>query len=277
MKITKLLTVVVLALLVTVLSVSAQVKLLAPLNAWDRDAAKWENGNVQLWADPNVWVPFYEELNFDGADFDTTGYPNSCVGPDMSTPLAGELEIGLYHTDNSPSGAMGFQATRNWMLLDCAVVDALIDPIASPPTTPLSATLSRINGQDTVESTLCGGNCTDEIVNRFFVNLDADCDGAPDAGLPARVCLYWEAQPPDVPTLQVPAWTGNIQARINSIVDGVSVGDKTLNFSMYGPSAVELRTLDAGRTIPGWLVAAIVIAFLLGMAVLVRRHTEVAR
>jgi len=239
----------------------AQIKLVAPLNAWDRDSGKWENGNVQLWSDPDVWVPFHEELNFDNADFDTAGYTGGCVGPDTLTPLAGELEIGLYHTDNSPAGAPGFQATRNWMLLDCTLVEAASDPISNPfpypPSSPLNAVLTQTGGPDAVEAGNCGGNCTDEIVNRFFISLDSDCDGASNAGLPARVCLYWEAQPPGFAT---PVWGGNVQARISSIVGGASVGDKTLNFSIFGPTVVAMRSFAASSAAPAGLAIVAALA-----------------
>ncbi|MGD1994779.1 MAG: hypothetical protein PVI59_16420, partial [Anaerolineae bacterium] len=67
------------------------------------------------------------------------------------------------------------------------------------------------------------GNCLDEIVTTFFVNVDNDCDGTPNADLPpGGVCFYAEAQ---TPLTSDPFWSGPLQARISA-----GGGDKTVNF-----------------------------------------------
>jgi len=262
---------------------SADIELLAPLHAWDHDAARFENGNATLWFDPLVWVSFFEQLSFDSDAFDTGPYDtyvppaDQCPAGDKLTPYAGVVEIGLYHTDNNPAGAQGFQETRGWALVDCdRNGDGLVngdDLSLAPPTawTPVTGVvLAQVGTADEVLADYCGGNCADEIVNRFFVNLDPDCDGTANVNVPTdRVCLYWEAQPPDTTAPDYIAWVGNFQARIN---DGG--GDKTLNFKLYGPTAVAVRSFQASAVAPLGLALAAALGGLGAAGLMLRRRTR---
>jgi hypothetical protein len=112
-----------------------------------------------------------------------------------------------------------------------------------------------------VPTACSSGNCQDEIVTKFDLVMDQDCDGvidpqfAPAGGL----CMYWEGiKPPPI----TPKWNGNIQVRIS---DGG--GDKTINFNeLLGPNAVSLREFSAAtnEAIPGG-VAVLAGGLLLGL------------
>ena len=232
-------------LLLAPISVQADLKATNVVYAWDYVALKYQNSNVIIPFDGG-WVPFWHEL-----DFDNDPWADAC-GPGTSTPWAGVMYYGLYSRDNNPLNAPGFQETRNWELVDCdrtgdgAFNNA--DLALSPPesrTTIASCTSGGTNcnllSQDVV--TACtSGNCADEIVTTFFINLDANCDGALDSPLPtANLCFYAEARtpPPPPPPAGLPFWAGPLQARISTVG-----GDKTVNFNP-APMAIDLASFAA--------------------------------
>lgn len=256
----------VLALLLMVNSIAfGALKLTAVLRSWDDAAGRYENGNLTLYLDGQPH-PFYEELGWDN------GQVTDACGPGTSTTYAGTAEFGIYHTDNNPAGAKGFQSTDDWSLVPCSVFDTKKYPdpgdILAVCDDPLDLECQIID-QDTVDSTVCGGNCENEIVTHVSLNLDTDCDGNIDPGFTDTMCLYWTAEKPPFPADTY--WGGNIQARIN---DGG--GDKTLNFNqILGPNAVTVQSLIANPAFNVSLLAVMAVALLMmGTAVVLLRRTR---
>ncbi len=120
-----------------------------------------------------------------------------------------------------------------------------------------------------VETNCSTGNCAKELVTTIFMNLDTNGDGSlttadgvpvnPSGNLKSgRVCFfarifpihytYTDVNNPPVagldPRTVNPAptavWTGNPQARITA-----GGGDKTVNFDLFGPTAITLDKLAA--------------------------------
>lgn len=246
-------------------AVNAQLITTNVLRAWDDATLRYENGNMTLHlnAEPET---FYTQL-----DFNTDLHPDAC-GAGTDSRWAGDSTIGLYHVDNSPAGAPGFQSTNSWKLVKCSAftnpgtgketikfptaADILAEciPGGNPGDGP--CVLFATPPPDNVETAGCGGNCASEIVTRFHINIDAGTGGGtacdetndpPFAGVwdsnPQKnnLCLYWEAvKPPVTPANQ--AWGGNIQVRYGTL----SGGDKTINFgALKGPNAVNLTTVAA--------------------------------
>ena len=249
-------------LLFSVAVTRADMKVTAVLNGYDYAQDDFQSGNVAAWLDDsgNRWQSWYHELNFD-----THQWANACAGG-LSTRWAGALIISLYHTDNSPAGAPGFQETRNWQL------------VSTPPTMNLSPTADTSGSEITVTSqdvndggAGCGGNCQDRIVTTVFVNTDTDCDGTQNVG-GENLYIYWETRLPNLS--DTPRWTGNIQARIGDIS---GTGDKTVNVNIFGPNAIE--TTDFSGQAPTdssflFVVIAILIVliFLTGIVIQSRRQ-----
>ena len=93
------------------------------------------------------------------------------------------------------------------------------------------------------------GNCLTEIVTTIRVNLDLDCDGEVDShfptdprtGEPEMLCFFAEARTPTLDRQAgLPAWSNPLQARISTVG-----GDKTVNFAVDQPTAVELAAFEA--------------------------------
>jgi len=221
----------VIVLAVTTGAAWAQLKVTAqPLNGWDYGAERFENGALQLWL--GNWSPFYLQLD----TFDDTLVSDAC-GAGTSTKWAGPFTIGMGHEDTN--GGTGFQETRDWTLVECNPTG----PGQYVPWNCPTCVFSQTVADDVQTPGGCtGSTCASELVNEFFVNLDANCDGEVDTPLPpSGLCVYWEAYtlPPFDPDY-VP-WQGNLQVRVN---DGG--GDKTLNVNFFaGPNAVTLRELAA--------------------------------
>ncbi|MEZ4512164.1 MAG: hypothetical protein R3C62_09825 [Chloroflexota bacterium] len=213
----------VLLFLLTIQPTQAAIKVTAVLKGYDDGSGNFENGNVSAYLDTtgDNWQSWYHQLNFDN-----TQWANAC-GTGTSTKWAGELLVGLYHTDNSPAGGFGYRETRNWRLVDGAPTDNLTY------TPDSSGSIITVLSQDVVESAGCGGNCQDEIVTHIFVNLDPDCDGTPNTGS-SDLHIYWEARLPNLTS--TPVWGGNTQVRIGQIAGS---GDKTVNVSFLGPNAIQ--------------------------------------
>lgn len=227
----------------------AAIKVTSVLNGYDYGSGNFENGNVVTYLDTsgNNWQSWHHELKFDN-----TQWADAC-GPGTSTKWAGELLIGHYHTDNSPAGAFGYQATRNWQLIDGVPTDNLTY------TPDSSGSTINVLSQDVVESAGCGGNCQDEIVTHVFVNLDTDCDGTPNTGSD-NLNIYWEARLPNL--TDTPIWGGNPQVRIGEVIGS---GDKTVNVSFFGPNAIQMTHFTVEQPSSALPVLLIAVAiFLLG-------------
>jgi len=227
----------------------ADIKATDPFYAWDRDTDQFKNSNLELWLNPDWWIPMIHHLDTDNDD-----YPNAC-GADSSTDYAGILTMGLGHVDTT--GGAGFQASQNWTIVECdRTGDGLFnnDDLRAPLVegAPLygftewsgvnDATFYLVTQDEITPCTT--GNCTNELLTSMFINLDPDCDNNPgdDANpIPAGgLCFYAEAQPP---SLESTRWEGNLQARINT-----GGGDKTVNFNVAGPNAVTINSFTAAPT-----------------------------
>jgi hypothetical protein len=220
-------------LLLAPVAVQAELKANSAVYAWDVTAQQYQNSNVIVYWDGS-WVPFIHELGWDKGDFDTSPYGGCGL-----TPYAGIMEFGLYHTDNAPLGAPGFQETANWKIVDCdrdgdGSFDG-DDRVAQPPQDfELYQNLDPLTQDEIVA---CGtGNCQDEIVTTLYINLDTDCDGAIDAGVPTHACFYAEARTPL--ELEV-TWGQTLQARVTA-----GGGDKTVSFDPQDPPALQVELLS---------------------------------
>ncbi len=222
--------------LATISSAQADLKSTNAVYAWDRTANNYQNSNVIIYWDGG-WVPFIHELAFDN-DLYTPTTP-TCNGG--STEYGGRMEFGLYHTDNAPAGAKGFQATQNWRLVNCDrngdgrfnnTDRALLPPSGFTTYENLAPIYQDVITPCTT------GNCLNEIVTTLEVNLDKNCDGNIDAGVPTLVCFYAEASVPT--TADTPYWGQQLQARISE-----GGGDKTVNFNPTAPTAITLVKLAA--------------------------------
>jgi hypothetical protein len=264
---------IVLVLMVAAGVVRADLELLAPLHSWDVNDLRWENGNCDLWFDAS-WQPFYEKLAWDNDLYDPV---YSCTGAE-TTKWAGQLEIGLYHTDNDPLGAPGFEESGNWWLVPCADFGGgtVKDPthVLAICGTDLECTV--VGTPDAV--VLCTtGNCLDEIVTELELNLDTDCNTSiNDPDILAAVngdglCVYWEALTPDASDPLFVPWKGNFQARINQ-----GGGDKTINFKLFGPTAITFLSFAASSGALGVPLAVALVALgalvVGGVAVVYRRR-----
>ena len=184
------------------------------------------------------------------------------------------MQMGLYHTDNAPLGAPGFQASRFWELIQCdrdgdgAGIEGGHGDLWAQPFDGRTVidTASGGNGHITLVSqdvvTSCTtGNCQDEIVTTLRVNLDLNCDGVIDANIPdlnpndskgVGICFYAEALKP----FTVPdPWAGNIQARISA-----GGGDKTVNFNPLTATHAVISSFkayaDGGHALLEWKTAS---------------------
>jgi hypothetical protein len=224
----------------------AGLKATAVVYAWDQVAGKFQNSNVIIDFDGS-WVSFLHELNFDKniypTDYPDHQVPEACPGGG-TTRWAGEMEYGLYHTDDDPLNAPGFVMSRNWQLVSCdRDGDGDFDnaDLSLPPQTAITPYLGgtfEILSID-VPTPCTTGNCLNEIVTTFFVNIDNDCDGNPNPDLPpGGLCFYAEAQ---TPLTSEPFWSGPLQARISA-----GGGDKTVNFDPQPvPTAITLLAFTA--------------------------------
>lgn len=248
---------------------SAEWVLTNNLNSWDNGANRWENGNVALWLNSNPQAFYHEIVSSNQDEFNGTTVPDAC-GTGNSTVYAGTAEIGLYHTDNS-NGAAGFQSTDNYQLVSCDLDQSGGSNDSETPNTVLYTCTTdnndgvigrcEIANKDTVNN--CNtGNCQDEITTMISINLDSDCDGNLDNGFDTDVCLYWTAEKPP---FVAPFWTGNFQARITD-----AGGDKSVNFDVLGPTAVNLQNAAASGGGP-WIVVTFLSTLFLFTALLLYR------
>ena len=249
---------VVIGLLVVPVAVQADLKATAVVYAWDMVAARFQNSNVIIPWD-GTWIPFLHELNF---DTDLWPEPQGCAAGETNR-WAGNMYYGLYHVDDAPLGAPGFQETRKWSVISCdRTGDGQFDngdlaESPSPYDRPVvyaectsTGTYCRVEELERDVVTDCTtGNCLKEIVTTIRVNLDLDCNNEvdpifptdPRTGEPEMLCFFAEAR---TPTLEqqagLPVWSNPLQARISTVG-----GDKTVNFSVEQPTAVDLAAFDA--------------------------------
>jgi hypothetical protein len=246
-------------LLVVPVAVQADLKATAVVYAWDFVATKFQNSNVIIPWD-GTWIPFLHELNF---DTDLWSTPNGCAAGG-TTRWAGDMFYGLYNVDNAPLGAPGFQESRKWSLISCdrngdgSFNNADLTTPPSPYDRPeiyaecdsagTYCYVDEANNKD-VPTSCTTGNCLDEIVTTIEVNLDQDCDGVVDSvfptnprtGEPEMLCFFAEARTPTfAEQAGLPMWSNPLQARISTVG-----GDKTVNFSVEQPTAVDLAAFEA--------------------------------
>ena len=202
-------------LLVIPIAVQADLKATAVVYAWDIVANKFQNSNIIIAWDGS-WVPFLHELNFDTDNW-AGDDPVLCeydpANPETTgTRWAGNMYYTLYHVDNAPDGAPGFQESRLWSLISCDRNgdgsfdgDDLVappppndrgewrgqqDPLLPEPWGPYAECnasgdfcyVDETNEKD-VEVDCTSGHCKTEIVTTIRVNLDQDCDGDVDQEL----------------------------------------------------------------------------------------------
>jgi hypothetical protein len=256
----------------------ADIKAVEPFYAWDRGTDQFKNSNLELWRDPDWWIPMIHHLDSDNDD-----YANAC-GSGTTTDFAGTLTMGLGNIDTT--GGDGFQASRNWTIVQCdRTGDGLYnnDDLRAPLNegAPLygftewsgvNAATFYLISQDI--PTQCTTNtCAYELLTSMFINLDPDCDNSPGDNanpIPAGgLCFYAEAQPPAADSVP---WAGNLQARINA-----GGGDKTVNFNVAGPTAVELVSIEANTNyaVPFALLAGALILLFSGGAILAYKRSRV--
>ena len=242
-----------LVLLITTNVARADLKATNNAYAWESSTNQFLNSNVRItWN--GSWEPFVHELNFDNDLY--TG-----VCSPRGTRWAGTMEFGLYHEDNAPALAQGFQQTRNWSVVYCdRDGDGDFDNTdrrATPPTGyTLYQTLDPGLLQD-VETPCSTGNCALEIITTLEINLDQNCDGVRDVPVTTPMCFYAEAL---VPVAGPPYWSGPLQARITS-----GGGDKTVNFDPRHPTAITLLGLNAASGAGGWPPLALAALVVIGL------------
>ena len=246
----------ILGMLLTPGFLRAELKSTNVFYAWDEASNRWENGLMTIYTDLG-WLPFIHKIQFSDKNAGDLYSVPGCGSTD-STYYAGVLYYGLYHVDNSPLGAPGFLASRDWKLVYCDYnndgdldtpvgENGIQDVVDWPYQSGITWIVDPI---DEIDSSRCGGNCLNEIVTTIFVNLDTDCNGILDYELPTGgLCFYAEGRKPgnaDTP------WGGNVQARIT-----VGGGDKTINFHFEpDPTVVLLSSFSArskeGNVIVEW-------------------------
>jgi hypothetical protein len=192
---------------------------------------------------------------------------------------AGVLELGIPYDDID--GARAFNSSLDWGIIDCdlngdmsldgsdLLYNTLInfnpggaighipylanwDIFNTPPTPHVQSDFFKVLAIDT--KTVCSNNtCKHELVTTIFLDLDingdnqlthagdgvpADASGALPGGC---TCFFARIFPITWPTTPAtPAWNGNPQARFSA-----GGGDKTVNFNLYGPTAITLDSLAA--------------------------------
>ncbi len=266
------LSLVLVGLLVIPVVVQADLKVTNAAYAWDGVADKFQNSNVVIpWGD-GTWIPFLHRLNFDG-----DMWPEATLDcPAGTTEWAGVFYYGLYHEDtggdadpdNPPEGPAGWQESQLWSLIDCdrdpddKWLPGDLSDVMSPYErgtvyadclpSDQGGTYCVVEENEQDQPVWCGlGNCSWEIVTTVRVNLDLDCDHAIDQPLldlglsPDLVCFYAQARVPTADKVdEWGMWTIPLQARISSgLIE--TAGDKTVSFSFYDPTAVELASFDA--------------------------------
>jgi len=235
----------------------------------------YQNSNITIFADGGWQPFLHQIIGpgNNGNEFDATTFISNVTTLtgtiSVNTRWAGILDYSVNMTDTDGIG-QGFRTTRNWSLVFCdRLQDRTQDNLPPfgdfvkgdltrfPPdeymsTTPLPTTNRSLfieflpvifQNQIQVCTT---GTCSFQLVTRLLVNLDQDNNGQVDpqylipsgyrnAGQPAPLCFYAEAQRP-----RVSNWAGNLQARI-----AAGGGDKTVNFRMNpAPTAVSLSSFN---------------------------------
>jgi len=231
----------------------ADLKAISVVDGWDEKSNQFAHSLNDVTFDGH-WVSFLHHLDFDNDLYvpANPAYPQyACpLSPTLSTKWAGVMEFGLYHEDNSPAGAPGWQESREWKLVACDRdgdgdfdnKDLAVQPMTNVvPYT--GSTLTVITKDLTTDCTT--GNCTYEIVTTIFINTDSDCDGVQNTDIPAGgVCFYAEAETPVIEEGSPLLWGGNIQTRISA-----GGGDKTVNFHVLGAPITAVTLTSFGTTV----------------------------
>ena len=271
-------------LLVVPVAVQAELSATATPFAWDFVRNSFRNSEVLIPWD-GTWSPFMEQLPFDAKIFegvpdpsDPTQTIHACeydpVTETGGTPWAGVMVYGLAREDTAPvgeTGATGFVESRDWSLVSCdrdgdgdgfTVRDRddpldpyfVRQPIVDDCETP--GGFCQVAGGTDYVLDCTTGNCRTEIVTTLLINLDLDCDGELDTTNPVpglspppldtrgnlMLCFYAEGRTP-FPVEQAwstYSWTLPLQARLGPVG-----GDKTVNFKVEQPTAVDLAAFDA--------------------------------
>jgi hypothetical protein len=251
------------------------------LYAWDYSTHRYESNSARIIFDGN-WESFVHQFSTDSAvwpdDIWGTPLPSGyevyypCYGTNTNgTAWAGYGGISLFHLDNDPAGAAGFQQTRNWKLVDCDRTgddlfnddDLHLWPPDSGWTTWAPCSLRRIN-QDTENAGGCGADCATQIHTEFVANCDLNCNGTLDTALPpAGLCIYWEAQ---TPLSADPFWAGTLRGSISD----ANGDNRVINFGIDRQTAVSLESFTA-HSAAGPFVAGLLGLGIGGLALLAWR------
>jgi hypothetical protein len=212
----------------------ADVAVSNPLYAWDKNVQIFKSSDAILRWD-NSYLPFLTELSFDPQPY----FPAAC--PESGSRWSGELTFSLYHVDNDPYLAQGFQSTRNWRLVDCdRNGDGLFDSsdLSAQPPEGFSTLMTLTPQAVDVHVPCTSQHCQEEIVTTVEINLDGNCDGLRDPMYPAHVCFYSEARSPQAGL--DPYWRGYIQAQVST-----PGNTQVVNFIIQNPTAVSVTKFGA--------------------------------
>jgi hypothetical protein len=246
-------------LLVVPIAVQAELKATSLAYTWDLSAGEWEWGHATVEWD-GAWIPLLQEVYFDHLDRPPeSGEPQICADPTKTTQYAGWIEYGLPYLDTDPPDARGFQASDEWVLIDCDLDrDAnwgRADLVVSPGDVPEQNILAEcteggkncnILYQDEVQD--CGAataeHCTQELATMLLISIDTDCDGEVDEDAAhfaeaTALCVFsWALTPDSEPGEDM--WTFPLPVRITD-----ADGAKTLMLYPEAPTAVELASFSA--------------------------------
>jgi hypothetical protein len=263
---------IVVGLLVVPVAVEAELKATSLAYSWDLTSDEFEWGHATVEWD-GAWIPLLQEVYFDHLDRPPDpGEIQVCGDPTKTTQYAGWMEYGLPYVDNEPLGAMGFQESRGWTLIDCDLnqdgtwdrddltvgPDVLDEAVVLADCTP-GGTNCNIVYQDQEQPcpVATEEHCATDISTLLLISIDTDCDGNvdPDATRftdAAGICVYSEALTPDYEAGD-DMWTFPLPIRITD-----ADGAKTL--MLYpDPTAVELASFQAeaqgGNVLVSWETA----------------------
>ena len=253
-------------LLVAPIAVQAELKATSLAYSWDMTSGEFEWGHVTIQWDGS-WIPLLQEVYFDHLDRPPEpGEPQICAEPSKTTRYAGWIEYGLPYLDNDPPDARGFQASREWTLVDCDLNqdgnwdddDLLVGPYLPAGAEVLAectegGTNCNILYQDEAQdcSVSTSEHCTNELATMLLISIDTDCDGSVDDPRftdAAALCVYSEALTPEYEPGE-DFWTFPLPVRITD-----ADGAKTLMLypDPASPTAVELASFSVvpkGRTV----------------------------
>jgi hypothetical protein len=250
---------VVVGLLVVPIAVQAELKATSLAYTWDLSSNEWEWGHATVMFDGG-WIPLLQEVYFDGLGDRVPGEEEPQVCADgLTTLYAGWIEYGLPYRDADPKDARGFEASRDWVLIDCDLNgdgtwdrdDLTVNPgDIGPPLAICSPGGEHcdIRYQDQVQSppAATSEHCEEELATQLIISLDSECDGTVDPGAAhlydvaetTGLCVYsWARTPAYLAGEEW--WTFPLPVRITD-----ADGAKTLMLYPV-PNAVELASFNA--------------------------------